>query len=266
MAVMREPGVEFVPVEGTRLVEMERWDVVCLHTIVGNPPAPAAHFSTRADGHIFQSRDTRFQSGANLNGNHRVISIENDDSGPEFGPWDTANGHAVPPFTPQQVEAIARICAWAHEVHDIPLVACPDSRPGSRGIGFHRQGIKGNFGPFAFGGIVAGGEVWTKHKGKVCPGDARIAQIPMIIKRARVIAGLDEAELELEEDMQLVKGNKDDTVFVVVWDKAGPIAVRKKVPNASDPGFQAARSIGYPIRVVEQAVIDAIPDMPEAAG
>lgn len=254
------PGVQFVPVD-KRLKKMAKPEVVCLHTIVGNPPASAAHFSTRADGHIFQSRDTDFQSGANLNGNHRVIAIENDDFGPEFGPWDTGDGHAVPPFTPQQVEAIARICAWAHKTHGIPLEPCPNSRPGSKGIAFHRQGIEGNFGPFAFGGIVKGGEVWTESRGKVCPGDARIAQIPMIIKRARVIAGLDEAELELEEDMQLVKGDKDDTVFVVVWDKAGPIASRKKVPNESDPGFQAARSIGYPVRVVPQSVIDAIPDM-----
>lgn len=258
MAVM--PGVEFNPVVGEGAPRMQRFDVVCLHTIVGNPPASAAHFSTRGDGHIFQSRDTRFQSDANKDGNHRVIAIENDDMGPEFGVWDTHDGHAVPPFTPQQVEAIASICAWAHKTHGIPLVACPDSNPSSRGIGYHRLGIPGDFEPFAFGGLVPGGEVWTRFRGKVCPGDARIAQLPQIIKRARVIAGLDEPELE-ENDMQLVKGDSHDAVFVVVWDQKGAIAVRKRVPNENDPGFKAARALGYPVRTVPQDIIDAIPDM-----
>ncbi|TDV57261.1 peptidoglycan recognition protein family protein [Actinophytocola oryzae] len=238
---------------------MSRFDVVCLHTIVGNPPASAAHFSTRADGHIYQSRDTVYRSVANGNGNHRVIAVENDDSGPEFGPWNTADGHAVPAFTPEQVEAIAQICAWAYATHGIPLVACPDSRPGSRGIGYHRQGIPGNFATYAFPGLVSGGEVWTEDYGKVCPGDARIAQLPQIITRARVIAGL-EAD-EMEDDMQLIKGDKSDAVFVVVWNQAGAIAVRKRIPNENDPGFRAARAIGYAVRTVPQDVIDAIPDM-----
>jgi hypothetical protein len=259
MAVM--PGVDFRPVVGARAARMRRYDVVCLHTIVGNPPAAAAHFSTRADGHIYQSRDTQFQGAANADGNHRVISIENDDSGPEFGPWDTKNGHAVPAFTPRQVEAIARICAWAHHTHGIPLVRCPDSRPGSRGIGYHRLGVPGNFGSYAFGGIVPGGEVWTDFRGKVCPGDARIAQLPQIIKRARVIAGLDDPEPEMEDDMQLIKGDKHDAVFVVVWSQEGAVAVRKRIPNENDPGFRAARAIGYAVRTVPQDIIDAIPDM-----
>jgi hypothetical protein len=257
MAVM--PGAEFRPA-AAKPARMTRWDVVCLHTIVGRAPAPAAHFSTRADGHIFQSRDTQFRSGANLDGNHRVIAIENEDMGPAFGAWNTKDGHGVPSFTPQQVEAIARICAWAHKEHGIPLVLCPDSRPGSRGIGYHRQGIQGNFGDYAFGGIVPGGERWSEAGGKVCPGDARIRQIPQIITRARVIAGL---EPDTEEDMQLIKGDRHDAVFVVVWNQAGAIAVRKRVPNPGDPGYRAALAVGYSVRVVPQDVIDAIPDMPE---
>ncbi|HEY0453258.1 N-acetylmuramoyl-L-alanine amidase [Actinophytocola sp.] len=261
MAVM--PGVDFRPVVGEGALRMHRFDVVCLHTIGGpsDPPAGAAHFSTHADGRIFQSRDTRFRSEANANGNHRVIAIENDDAPKRFGSWNTDDGHAVPGFTPEQIQAIARICAWAHKEHGIPLVACPDSRPGSRGIGYHRQGIDGNFGPFAFGGRVPDGEVWTEHFGKVCPGDRRISQIPQIIKRARIIAGLDEPELEEDEDMQLIKGDRADAVFVVVWSQPGAIAVRKRVPNEDDPGFKAARAAGYAVRTVPQSVIDAIPDM-----
>ena len=169
---------------------MKRYDVVCIHTIVGFAPAPAAHFSTAADGRIFQSRDTIFQSAANLAGNHRVIAIENEDHGAAYGDWDTHDGHAVPDFTDAQVEAIAKICAWAAATHDIPLVPCPDSKPSSRGIAYHRQGIDGAFGPFKFPGRVQGGESWTKFDGKVCPGDRRISTLlTQIIPRAVEIAG-----------------------------------------------------------------------------
>lgn len=182
---------------------MSRWDIVCVHTIVGNPPAQAAHFSTRSDGHIFQHRDTKFRSAANLNGNHRVIAIENDDFGPEYGAWSGSN---VPGFADAQAESIAQVCAWAHHTHGIPLELCPDSKPGSRGIAYHRQGIDGNFGGFAYGGRVAGGELWSDKFGKVCPGDRRIKQlIDRIIPRARQIAGLED---DVTEEQFLAYMNK----------------------------------------------------------
>lgn len=172
--------------------KMSRYDVVCLHTIVGLAPAHPAHFSTRGDGHIYQSRDTQFASAANFDGNSRVIAIENADRDSSFLPWNINDGHAVPLFTEAQIESIAKICAWAYFTHGIPLERCPDSKPGSRGIGFHRQGIDGNWAGYAYGGRVSGGELWTKYPGKVCPGDRRISQLPQIITRARQIAGLDD--------------------------------------------------------------------------
>ena len=183
----RMPGTTWVGEQGSK--RMVRHDVVCIHTIVGKAPAHKAHFSTAADGEIFQSRDTDLQSGANVDGNPRVIAVENEDVGPAFGVWDTDDGHAVPDFTDAQVESIARICAWAAATHGIPLVPCPDSRSGSRGIAYHRQGIDGNFGPFDFPGRVSGGETWTLSFGKVCPGDRRIHTIlDRIIPRAVAIA------------------------------------------------------------------------------
>lgn len=166
---------------------MDAYEVVCVHTIVGYAPAHAAHFSTHADGRIDQSRDTRFRSAANLAGNPRVIAIENEDHGPRFGKW---SGSDVPPLTPEQVEACAQILAWAHRVHGVPLRLCPDSRPGSRGLAYHRQGVDGNFGPgtgHPAAGRVAGGELWSGARGKVCPGDRRIAQLPAILARAKRI-------------------------------------------------------------------------------
>ena len=187
---------------------MTRYDVVCVHTIVGNPPAHAAHFSTRADGLIFQSRDTIFRSAANFRGNHRVVAIENDDHGLEYGTWDVDDGHDVPGFTAAQVEAVAQICAWVHLTHDVPLVLCPNSLSTSRGIAYHRQGVDGNWAGYAYGGRVAGGELWSESGGKVCPGDRRIAQlIAEIIPRAREIAGL-------EQDLD---ANDKNTLNALAW-------------------------------------------------
>jgi N-acetylmuramoyl-L-alanine amidase len=161
---------------------MARYDAVVVHTIVGYAPAHAAHFSTKADGTIIQSRDTVYQSAACLHGNPRIIAIENEDHGGPFPDWTGSN---VPPLTGAQVEANARILRWAHEVHGIPLQRCPDSRPGSRGLAYHRQGIDGNWSGYRHPGRVSGGEVWTESYGKVCPGDNRIDQLDDILALAK---------------------------------------------------------------------------------
>jgi hypothetical protein len=181
--VARMPGAEWQGEHGSVL--MDRYDIVCVHTIAGFAPAHAAHFSVRWNGRIIQSRDTKFRSAANLDGNHRIIAIENEDHGPAFG--GTPQLPEWVPLTDAQVEANARIAEWAHERHGIPLQMCPDSRPTSRGLAYHRQGIDGNFDPptYRFPGRVPGGEVWTEHRGKVCPTDVRIAQLPEILRRAR---------------------------------------------------------------------------------
>lgn len=172
------PGAIWQGEHGSR--RMTRHDIVCVHTIVGYAPAHAAHFSVKADGTILQSRDTQYQSAANLEGNYRVISIENEDHGSTFGGW---SGSDVPALTPAQVAANAKILRWAHETHGVPLQVCPNSLPSSRGLAYHRQGIDGNF-TDGYPGRVSGGEVWTKHFGKICPGPRRISQLPEILRQA----------------------------------------------------------------------------------
>lgn len=274
MAVM--PGAHYLNAATGTL--MARYDIVCVHTIVGHPPANAAHFSTRADGYIWQSRDTRYRSAANYTGNPRVIAIENEDMGLVYGAWNTNDGHQVPGFTAQQVEAIAQICAWVNRVHGIPLVLCPDSKPGSRGIGYHREGIDSptGFASYQYGGRVPGGEVWTTSPGKVCPGDRRITQlITQIIPRARQIAGLDvPASLDHEDDTMIAffKGDSDakdekgtrygDRVYLVKFDPelAGG-AVRSYVGNSS---VFAMGSKIRPVIQVPQAQLDSIPKTPDS--
>lgn len=205
----RMPGTTWQGERSPR-TRMSRYDIVCLHTIVGYAPAHAAHFSVRANGQIIQSRDTAYRSAANLNGNHRVIAIENEDHGSAFGSWNVNNGHAVPDFTAAQIESNAQILAWAHRVHGIPLQLAPNSRPGSRGLGYHRQGCDGNFGGYRFPGRVSGGELWSGARGKVCPGDKRIARRQQILDRARQIVGGGTTTPPPEDDMAYSDWPKKD--------------------------------------------------------
>ena len=189
-------GADYRPINYAGVPRMQRYDIACLHTIVGNDPAPAAHLSIRGDGWLTQSRDTAYQSAANYEGNPRVIAIETDDHGPEFGTWDVNDGHAVPAWTKAQMSTIAVALVWIYHTHGIPLVLAPNSQPGSRGIAYHRQGCDGNFTGYAYGGRVPGGELWSKARGKVCPGDRRIKQlIEIVIPMARQLAGLEGAKI-----------------------------------------------------------------------
>lgn len=189
MAIM--PGAVWRPIPASTS-RISSYDITCIHTMVGSlagtdgyfrkiAPGVNSHFGTGGDGTIYQWVDTAFRSGANLNGNYHIISIENADMGPEFAPWNTGDGNAVPAFTLAQIEANAKILAWAHETHGIPLGLIPDSKPGRRGTGYHRLGVPGY--------MVAGGEQWSSSTGKVCPGPRRVAQVPQIINRATQIAG-----------------------------------------------------------------------------
>jgi hypothetical protein len=182
--VARMPGTIWLGEHSPRN-PMVRYDIMCVHTIVGLAPAHAAHFSVKADGTILQSRDTAYQSAGNLHGNPRIIVVENEDHGPRFG--GTPRLPEWVPLTPEQVQSNADIFRWCHDEHGIPLQMCPDSKPTSRGLAYHRQGIDGNFDPptYKYPGRVPGGEVWTLSRGKVCPTDVRIAQLPTILELAK---------------------------------------------------------------------------------
>jgi hypothetical protein len=133
------------------------------------------------DGRIFQWQDLRYQADANLDGNPTVISIETADNAAE----------PIQPWSDKQLDAIVNLLDWlcrpeAHKAcpvswlcHQIgiPRQLIPDTKPGRRGIGYHRQGIEGNYPD----GLVPGGVRWSRATGKTCPADARIHQIKTII-------------------------------------------------------------------------------------
>lgn len=162
---------------------IERYDGVVLHVAVSEAaypsyaPGTVAHFYIRRDGTICQQIDTRYRAGTAYEGNKRLIGVETQGGvkNPNSEPW-----------TEPQIKALARLCAWANDTHGIPLVAMPNSKPTSRGIAYHRQGIDGNFGRYAYPGRVNGGELWSHSTGKICPGDAKIGQIPEIVRLAKI--------------------------------------------------------------------------------
>ena len=126
-----------------------------------------SHFYVAKNGTIEQYVDTAYQSWASMAANKNTISVETQGgvTNPDGEPWTAA-----------QVASLARICAWAHAEEGIPLTIMPNSKPASRGIGYHRLGIK----PW----VVADGELWSSSTGKLCPGAAKIAQIPAVIAAA----------------------------------------------------------------------------------
>lgn len=150
-------------------------DVVCVHTMVGGLMAVESYFAQHGysgveshwgvgnacdgerDGQIRQWQSTRYQADANYYARN-VLSIETSDCGEWRKPW-----------SPKQLNSIVHLVAWCCDEFDIPKRLIPDTKPGRRGVGYHRQGID----PWR----VDGGVLWSSSQGKRCPGDARIAQI-----------------------------------------------------------------------------------------
>src|SRR3954467_7474648 len=188
----RMPGAVWRPIAHSG-ADLSAHDILCYHTMVGSlngtdsyfrgeaPNGPSSHFGVGHDGTIYQWVDTENRAAANLNGNYHIISVETADVGEGFPKWNMNDGNAVPSWTAAQVEANAKIAAFVYKTHKIPLSQIPDSKPGRRGIGYHRQGCDPN--------RVSGGEKWSTAYGKVCPGNRRISQIPSVIARAKQIAG-----------------------------------------------------------------------------
>lgn len=129
--------------------------------------AVASHFYVRKDGTVEQYVDTRYIAPANLDANRSAYSVETQGgvTDPQGEPW-----------TPQQVDSLAALSKWLHDTHGVPLQTMQNSLASSKGIGWHRLGIN----PWR----VAGGEVWSTSRGKICPGNAKIAQVGEIVRKA----------------------------------------------------------------------------------
>lgn len=184
------PHAQWRPLGPQTQPKMRAHDIICLHTMVGSLWGTDAyfkqsgyggsesHFGVGHDGETLQWQDLDYSADANTNGNWHIVSIETADTGEGFPKWNTT-GDNVPPWTPKQISRLADLVAWLCRQYNIPCELIPDSKPSRRGIGFHRLGVPGY--------VVAGGELWSTARGKVCPGQRRINQIPDIVLRARQI-------------------------------------------------------------------------------
>ena len=170
----RMPGATWQPksVSGRSLRRKGRG--VCYHVAVSEAqslmPGSGAdwHFYVAKDGRIYQYIDTDLQAWANGAGNASMISVETQGGvvNPQGEPWTRA-----------QVASLARIARWAHDTEGVPLRLMRSSRPEERGLGWHRLGCD----PWR----VSGGELWSSAAGKICPGDAKIAQMPEVLRLAQ---------------------------------------------------------------------------------
>lgn len=199
----------------SRQGRMRDYQGVCLHTMVGTlrgtdsmfrsggTVGTESHFGVGADGTIYQWVDTAYSADANYRGSAYVISIETEDHGPAFGKWNTS-GDNVPEWTPAQIRAMARIIAWAHKEHGIPIRQMKSVT--ERGVGYHAMGVPRNGLPSKYMGTKY---QWSKYAGKVCPGRKRIAQIPAVVRLAA--GGTAPAETTTEEGILGMTDRIDQT-------------------------------------------------------
>lgn len=232
---------------------MTAHNVVCLHTMAGyfkytsemfhenGFGGTESHFGIRADGYAAQWQDLDHQADANSEGNGYCISIETEDHGDVFSDMEGSywsNGSDVPAWTDEQIDKIVEIVTWLCNKYNIPKQLVPDSKPGRRGIGYHRQGID----PWR----VSGGDVWSGTVGKVCPGDRRIEQlktivIPRVQGSHTAVAPI--PTLEDDEEMTLVRNKVTNHVFAVCGGKL--------INITGESNVQSARNAGIPVWEVE---------------
>lgn len=223
-------------------------DIVCLHTMAGSfvgtniffhdngYGGTESHFGIAGSGVARQWQDLDYRADANLDGNDHIISIETADKGEDFPHWI---GSDVPPWTKEQLSKIIEITSWCCDRYGIPRVLVPDSKPGRRGIAYHRQGVD----PWR----VSGGELWSSARGKVCPGDRRIKQITSII-----IPGLQrpvDLDQSLEDDDMTIIRNKTNNHTMAL--SSGKLVVLTGESNVA-----SARAAGIPVWEVEDDEYD----------
>lgn len=176
---------------------------------------PTSHFYVRKTGVVEQYVDTRFQAPAQLQGNHDLISIETQGG---------VNSVDAEPWTAEQIQTLAEMHAWMHRTHGIKLQLMPNSRSTSFGVGYHKLGVD----PFR----VDGGELWSKAYGKVCPGAAKIKQIPTIIAKAAALVGTTTTEDELSAaDVQTINNYTEQVC----------LQIQKHIDQVLPPALDAAK-------------------------
>lgn len=189
------------PVAG-RSSERIKPRMMTIHTAVTNgqdiygpglgPNRTHSHFYNPRDGKLLQHQEIDKKAFADGDGNDWCVSVEHWDGYPNGAPGYWKHGSDVPPLTDAQIENDARLFAHLVKHFGVPnRIATPDNLSG---LGWHRLGVKGNFGAYN----PADRKTWSRAQtganfsnvtGKVCPGDRRIDQIQEIWDRAQAYLG-----------------------------------------------------------------------------
>ena len=283
------PGAAYKPLGPQTEPRMTGHDIVCLHTMVGYLSSTDAYFRTAngagyqgteshfgvggrwgkdgtlgLDGTVWQWQDIAYQADANLDGNPTTISIETADNA----------ARPIKPWTPLQCEAIAQILAWlcSREAHaecpsswtchreGIPLAVIPDTKPGRRGIGYHRQGCD----PWR----VNGGVKWSGSSGKDCPTEARIAQIPAVIARAIEITQGDDMTAEQAAQLQDIHDRQIPLVHAALQATLASVGAQVATLAAAVQAVGAGQSIDPAVltAAAEAGARKVLADIGQAAG
>lgn len=132
----------------------------------GTPEQLAAHQPATIEQYV----DTALRANADYEANDATISVETQGG---------LNNADVEHWDESQILALASIVAWAIATHGIKPQLASDSvafSDTSKGVSWHRLGID----PWR----KPNGMHYSTSRGKRCPGDARIAQIPQILELA----------------------------------------------------------------------------------
>lgn len=151
-----------------------------IYSMFSNSNSACSHFYVNRNGEVEQYIDTAFRSASDMNGNDSTISVET------AGGVSNVNGEQ---WTDAQVEALAKLWKWARDTHGIrnQVAKNTQTNENSEGLSWHRLGVEGNFS--GRGGILEtsykpGGIKYSSARGKECPGDAKILQVPGIWEQA----------------------------------------------------------------------------------
>lgn len=189
--VVKMPGATWRPLSHGVGGKRSRTDAVIFHVAVTNADdihhifnrkdaGASCHLYVNLRGEVIQYADLDRITWTSGEANDRSIGVET--AGMGDGEWN-----------PAQLKACAAIAKFVHEHYGVPLRLMQSSRSSEKGVGSHRLGCDGNF-P-AYPSIQAGRsqrqaalggshEVWSKARGKECPGNGRQAQMPLIVELA----------------------------------------------------------------------------------
>ena len=157
-----------------------------IYPVFNAPGRTSSHLYVRRDGVAVQYVDLDHRAEADLEGNDATWSVETQGgvNDPQGEPWTDA-----------QVETLAQFYAFIVKTYGVPLKVATDSKIGSssHGLSWHRLGIDGNFPalPSILAGRIqrGGGMHYSTSRGKLCPGNAKIEQVPLVFERASALLG-----------------------------------------------------------------------------